>query len=547
MVKKMLENNRKIRNKRRNIAIGIIIPIAVIIALLAYFINGLGNTPEVTAIDISNGDIASKMYVKAQISPGSTTEYNIKQKQRVLKVNVKVGDIVKTGDVLLTLDILELQEQYNNAKAARKSLEASKAAQDASNKAIAAQKQKDQKDFELQINRMSGSITRIVSNLTLLATTQSTTINIPAELSEIISSQLSGLNPDPVILQQQIQELIDTVTQGVNVADNPEYAKIIENINKDTAILGTSLPTVLKGIGGTLTSGLATGLTSGLTLSSDLTSQLGSLGLNTGDSLANAKELEKSTKEALDQAVTSLVATGPGIVAEINTKTGSYIGTSTSQSTSSLDSLLSGALGESLSGLTGSSGSASSQTSPIVIYDNTAPKAIFKVSQFDSEKLKPGLSVEYTHNNKKYTGEIIYKSKFVEDAKFNSPSSNSLLEQAGIVGVTGSDPQLTIEMSVNGSNLTDLVLGFLIDAEIKTASANNVIVLPAQAMRRELNEYYVFLVDKDNKLVRKPFTPGIQSDMYVEVLSGLNAGDKVVLNPTNEMSNGLKVKLKGDN
>lgn len=543
----MLENNRKIRNKRRNIAIGIIIPIAVIIALLAYFINGLGNTPEVTAIDISNGDIASKMYVKAQISPGSTTEYNIKQKQRVLKVNVKVGDIVKTGDVLLTLDILELQEQYNNAKAARKSLESSKSAQDASNKAIAAQKQKDQKDFELQINRMSGSITRIVSNLTLLATTQSTTINIPAELSEIISSQLSGLNPDPVILQQQIQELIDTVTQGVNVADNPEYAKIIENINKDTAILGTSLPTVLKGIGGTLTSGLATGLTSGLTLTSDLTSQLGSLGLNTGDSLANAKELEKSTKEALDQAVTSLVATGPGIVAEINTKTGSYIGTSTSQSTSSLDSLLSGALGESLSGLTGSSGSASSQTSPIVIYDNTAPKAIFKVSQFDSEKLKPGLSVEYTHNNKKYTGEIIYKSKFVEDAKFNSPSSNSLLEQAGIVGVTGSDPQLTIEMSVNGSNLTDLVLGFLIDAEIKTASADNVIVLPAQAMRRELNEYYVFLVDKDNKLVRKPFTPGIQSDMYVEVLSGLNAGDKVVLNPTNEMSNGLKVKLKGDN
>lgn len=543
----MLENNRKIRNKRRNIAIGIIIPIAVIIALLAYFINGLGKTPEVTAIAIANGDIASKMYVKAQINPGSTTEYNIKQKQRVLNVNVKVGDIVKTGDVLLTLDILELQEQYNNAKAARKSLEASKASQDASNKAIAAQKQKDQKDFELQINRMSGSITRIVSNLTLLATTQTTTINIPAELSEIISNLLSSPNPDPVILQQQIQELIDSVTQGVNLAENPEYAKIIENINKDTSILGTSLPTVLKGIGGTLTAGLATGLTSGLTLTSDLTSQLGSLGLNTGDSLANAKELEKSTKEALDQAVTSLVATGPGIVAEINTKTGSYIGTSTSQSTSSLDSLLSGALGESLSGLTGSSGTASSQTSPIVIYDNTAPKAIFKVSQFDSEKLKPGLSVEYTQNNKKYTGEIIYKSKFVEDAKFNSPSSNSLLEQAGIVGVTGSDPQLTIEMSVNGSNLTDLVLGFLIDAEIKTASANNVIVLPAQAMRRELSEYYVFLVDKDNKLVRKPFTPGIQSDMYVEVLSGLNAGDKVVLNPTNEMSNGLKVKLKGDN
>lgn len=543
----MLENNRKIRNKRRNIAIGIIIPIAVIIALLAYFINGLGKTPEVTAIAIANGDIASKMYVKAQINPGSTTEYNIKQKQRVLKVNVKLGDIVKTGDVLLTLDILELQEQYNNAKAARKSLEASKAAQDASNKAIAAQKQKDQKDFELQINRMSGSITRIVSNLTLLATTQTTTINIPTELSEIISNLLSSPNPDPVILQQQIQELIDSVTQGVNLAENPEYAKIIENINKDTAILGTSLPIVLKGIGGTLTAGLATGLTSGLTLTSDLTSQLGSLGLNTGDSLANAKELEKSTKEALDQAVTSLVATGPGIVAEINTKTGSYIGTSTSQSTSSLDSLLSGALGESLSGLTGSSGTASSQTSPIVIYDNTAPKAIFKVSQFDSEKLKPGLSVEYTQNNKKYTGEIIYKSKFVEDAKFNSPSSNSLLEQAGIVGVTGSDPQLTIEMSVNGSNLTDLVLGFLIDAEIKTASANNVIVLPAQAMRRELSEYYVFLVDKDNKLVRKPFTPGIQSDMYVEVLSGLNAGDKVVLNPTNEMSNGLKVKLKGDN
>lgn len=542
----MLINSKSTRNRRRNIILGIIIPVAVIIAILVYLLNGTGKILEVSAVTLSNGDIASKMYVKAQISPGSTTEYNIKQRQRVVKVNIKVGDSIKAGDVLLILDKLELQEQYENAKASRKSIEASKAAQNANAKALEVQKQKEQKEFELQINRMSGSISRIVSNLTLLATTQSTEIDIPSELAEIISNQLSSLNPDPLILQQQIQELIDTVTSGINIAENPQYKKIIDDINKDSAILGTSLPVVLKGIGGTLTNGLANSLTSGLTITSDLTSQLGSLGLNTGDSLASANELEKSTKEALDQAVTVLVATGPGIIAEINTKSGSYIGTTSSQSTSSLDNLLSGALGDSLSGLTGATGSVSSQTSPIVVYDNTNPKAIFKVSQFDSEKLRPGLSVSYIQNNKTYTGEIIYKSKFVEDAKFNSPSSNSLLEQAGIVGVTGSDPQLTVEMSITGINLTDLVLGFLIDAEIKTASADNVIILPAQAMRRELSEYYVFLVDKDNKLVRKSFTPGIQSDMYVEVLTGLNKGDKVVLNPTNDMSNGQKIRLKGD-
>ncbi|MHB8963167.1 MAG: efflux RND transporter periplasmic adaptor subunit [Saccharofermentanales bacterium] len=468
---------------------------AAVIGSAVYYIAARGkDIPEVRVSTLQSGDIASKMYVKAQIQPGAIVDYTAVQRQRVVKVHVRSGDQVAAGDVLLTLDQTELQKQYAAAQKARMDLERSIAAEDRAAKEQAAQSDKAQ-------TKLSNLVTDLTSNLSKLI-------------------QLVAENPD--------------------LTGNTEYPGILADLQENITDLNASLPAILSGIGG----GTTTGLAGGIDLSPALSAQLKQLGIDITDPLVQAKELEQSYKQMLDDSVATITATAPGMVAQVNTKEGAYVGTSSQQSTGSLESIIAGMVGESL---TGSLGGSSSNAAPVVVYNNTIPKAVFKVSQFDSTRLDAGMKVAYTMNGKNYSGVITYKSRFVEDSSFDSSSTNDLLASAGIVGSLNTDPQLIIEMSIAGENLTDLVIGFLIDAEIETAAAGKVLILPAEAMRRELDEYYVFTVDAAGLLVKTPFVPGIQSDMFVEVASGLKAGDKVVLSPGTDLEAGMKVTLAGDN
>ncbi|MHB1485640.1 MAG: efflux RND transporter periplasmic adaptor subunit [Saccharofermentanales bacterium] len=534
----MINSNKSMKTRNIKRVIYSIIAVAVIGALVFFLFFRNEGPPKVTVSKLAVGDIASKIYVKAQILPGSIVEQTVKQKQRVVSVYVKPGDQVSKGDILITLDRSELLAQYESARKARLDIEAANAAKKKIADAQALQAKKDQKEFELQAAKLTGALTRIVTNITLLVTTPSSSIDIQDDISEKLTEIISGYDPNTQSIEQLVQELLGAVTQSVDVTQNPQYQAILKNIQNDVAILNATLPVVLTKVGGSLTSGL----TSGLNLTSDLTSQISQLGLNVTDPLASAKELESSYKKIYEASSDSIRAEISGIITEVNTTAGSYIGTDTSQANNSLNSLISGAIGDLLQ--SASLGQSSSAKPTIIIYDNLKPKAAFQVGQFDSARLEKGMSVDYSLNNKNYHGNITYKPRFVAVSTSGTGGASSLLEQAGIVSLTDQEPKLTIEMSIEGTNLSDLVPGFLIDAEIKTAFAAKVILLPAGAMRRELDEYYVFVTDQDNRLVKKNFVPGIQSDMYVQVVSGLTVNDNVVQNPTNTMAEGQKVRLE---
>ncbi|MHB1453732.1 MAG: efflux RND transporter periplasmic adaptor subunit [Saccharofermentanales bacterium] len=472
-----------------------VVIIAAILGTVVFYIAGRGNdSPEVRISALQSGSIASKMYVKAQIQPGEVVSHTVVQRQRVTAVLVRPGDQVVAGDVLLTLDQTELKSQYEAARKARMDLEKSIAAEEKAAKALAEQSSKAQQDLSDLVTDLTGNLSKMI--------------------------QMIAANPD--------------------LTGNTEYPGILQDLQENLTDLNAALPGILSGLG----SGATSGLTGGIDLSPALSAQLESLGIVITDPLVQARELEQSYKKMLDDSVPNLTATVSGMVAQVNTQTGAYVGTASQQSSGSLESIIAGVVGESLAG---SLGGSSQSTVPVVIYNNTIPKAVFKVSQFDSTRLEPGMKVDYTMDGKSYSGAITYKSRFVEDSSFDSGSANDLLASAGIVGSLDTDPQLIIEMSIKGDNLTDLVIGFLIDAEIETAAAGQVILLPAEAMRRELDEYYVFTVDADGLLVKKLFIPGIQSDMYVEVLSGLKAGERVVLSPAADLEAGMKVRLAGDN
>jgi HlyD family secretion protein len=70
--------------------------------------------------------------------------------------------------------------------------------------------------------------------------------------------------------------------------------------------------------------------------------------------------------------------------------------------------------------------------------------------------------------------------------------------------------------------------GAIVDIEVVMSSRDHVLALPVECLA---DKNSVYVVGKDDKLEKRTVETGFQDTFYVEVLSGLNEGEKVVLTP----------------
>ena len=87
----------------------------------------------------------------------------------------------------------------------------------------------------------------------------------------------------------------------------------------------------------------------------------------------------------------------------------------------------------------------------------------------------------------------------------------------------------TVEVEVkltDPNDIKDLLPGYSADIEILLAARQQALKVPAEAV---LENNRVLLMQADGLLVERTFQPGLSNWNTVEVLSGLNVGDKVVL------------------
>lgn len=87
----------------------------------------------------------------------------------------------------------------------------------------------------------------------------------------------------------------------------------------------------------------------------------------------------------------------------------------------------------------------------------------------------------------------------------------------------------TVEVEVkltDPKDLNELLPGYSADIEVLLASKPKALRVPAEAV---IENHKVLLMNEDGLLVERIFKPGLANWNYVEVLEGLQAGDKVVL------------------
>lgn len=526
-----ISNNRRRRAIRR----GIIIVLLLIVGPAAYLIYGAtrDTTPVVRTALLANGDIASVMTITAQIRPGTVQEAYV-GRQLVSRVHVAVGDQVSKGDPLITFDLTDLEKQLEETRSLRQQAEDAVTAMTAMIENQASSSQQALTAMQKQITQLSASLDRSMAALTKMGSLPPIETAWNDEQIAELARRLAAIEPGAVDVEDQIRAILADLGGLLELSPSPAYQDQLQVLQKNLNGMGSSFTALIAGLGNP---DLLAALGSG----SSLAGQAGSLASSAQTALVQAVQAEALAEQALSSATEVITADFDGVVADIQAEEGEY----TSAASGSLGGSLGSSLGSSLGGSLGSSlsGLSATTTRVLVLYDNVRPMAVFQANRYDSDKLAIGMPVSYYQDGRYFHGRITYKSKFATSMDLSDTSSaDTLLGSMSSVSGLSSEPMLDLEMSIEGDRLSDLTLGFNIDAEIQTASARDVLLLPAEAMKKELGAYYVFVIGDDSRLIRQEIEPGIQSDTYAQVLSGLTAGTRVVLNPTNSLSAGMLVR-----
>jgi len=164
----------------------------------------------------------------------------------------------------------------------------------------------------------------------------------------------------------------------------------------------------------------------------------------------------------------------------------------------------------------------------ITVQDLSNLKGVISVGKYDAAKLSIGQSSIIKTQNNQYNGKV----------SFIDPAAKQT------VSASGTDSSLNVEIDITNPG-NDLKVGFDTDVDILLGEANNALKVPVEAIKTDKNDKnYVYII-QGNKANEKEVKLGIQSDTDVQITSGVNEGDSVILNPSASIHDGSFVKDTG--
>ena len=175
----------------------------------------------------------------------------------------------------------------------------------------------------------------------------------------------------------------------------------------------------------------------------------------------------------------------------------------------------------------------------VVIENTNEFVAEFSVGKYDILSIKVGQKVKVSSLGSEYDGEVIYVSATASETSSLDISSIA----STFTGGSSSSNGALVRIKINNPD-EKIIIGFDVDIKIDTEKTENVLVLPIDAVVSEDSVNYVYVADEDNKVSKREITVGKFSDDDYELLSGVEAGEKVVDNPKTSMAEGDKIAIK---
>ncbi|MEO6223889.1 MAG: efflux RND transporter periplasmic adaptor subunit [Vicinamibacterales bacterium] len=106
------------------------------------------------------------------------------------------------------------------------------------------------------------------------------------------------------------------------------------------------------------------------------------------------------------------------------------------------------------------------------------------------------------------------------------------------------DPKTAMaDVRIGFARPTTLPAGAAVTIEIATESHSSVVIIPAVAVLREGEEAFVMVAGGDNKAHKKIVKTGIESAETIEIVSGIAAGDLVIIHGQNELPDNAAITV----
>ncbi|HGK4674658.1 TPA: MdtA/MuxA family multidrug efflux RND transporter periplasmic adaptor subunit [Kluyvera georgiana] len=102
----------------------------------------------------------------------------------------------------------------------------------------------------------------------------------------------------------------------------------------------------------------------------------------------------------------------------------------------------------------------------------------------------------------------------------------------------------TIKLKARFNNQDDALFpNQFVNARMLVDTQQNAVVIPAAALQMGNDGHFVWVLNSDNKVSKHTVTPGIQDSQKVVIDAGLSAGDRVVTDGIDRLTEGAKVEV----
>jgi HlyD family secretion protein len=151
------------------------------------------------------------------------------------------------------------------------------------------------------------------------------------------------------------------------------------------------------------------------------------------------------------------------------------------------------------------------------------------INEIDAARLKVGDKVEITSS-----------------ALLDKPLSGSITEISPIAEVVttaqGEQTQVKIVIAVDKSKEATLLKpGYNVDLKVILQQKDEAVLVSFEAVVDDGTRDIVFVVGEDGMVSEREVRTGLSNELFIEIISGVEVGEKVVLNPGEEIKDGIKV------
>lgn len=102
----------------------------------------------------------------------------------------------------------------------------------------------------------------------------------------------------------------------------------------------------------------------------------------------------------------------------------------------------------------------------------------------------------------------------------------------------------TIKIKARFDNQDDLLFpNQFVNARLKVNTLQDAIVIPTAALQMSNEGHFVWVVNSDNRVSKKSVKAGLQDSQKVVITAGLNAGERVVTDGLDRLTEGVKVEV----